>query len=183
MKNKLTFIQNTIYRMKRSYGLPIDYYQVSTHTMDVEDGDKTTTHVKTRIQRAIVLRAREFRSFVYDLAFISANKDFTTGGFFDPEDRNIIIDKNDAPVAFEPVISDYIIFQNRKYVVKEIFSFEEDYAYVFSVRRLKGAEIVRIESALSVVDFQQASSNTTVDLLIRSVKSPLTLTQALNEVP
>jgi hypothetical protein len=183
MNNKLRFIKSVIYKMKRSYGLPIDYYQASSHTLDVEDGDKVTTLIKTRIQRAVVLRAREFQSFVYDLAFISANKDFTTGGYFDPEDRRVIIDRSDVPISFEPAVDDYYIFQNRKYEVKEILSYEDDYAYIMLARRLKGAELVRIEDALSVIDLQQAASSIIVDQLERSPESVLTLTHTLGEVP
>lgn len=182
-RNKLNFIRNVIYRMKRSYGLPIDYYQMITHTMDPEDGDKVTILTKTRIHKAIVLQAREFRSFVYDLAFISANKDFTHGGFFDPEDRKVIIDVKDVPTGFVPRVDDYYIFQNRKYEVKEIFDFEDNAAYIFLARKLRGVPIVRIENTLSVLDLTQAISSETQDRLIQHVTSVLKLTQELREVP
>lgn len=183
MRTKLKFIKNVVYRLKRSYGLPIDYYQFVEHETDLEDGDKTTTLKKTYIRRAVVLRAREFRSFVYDLAFISANKDFTTGGFFDPEDRKVIIDAADVPVNFEPNIDDYYIFQNEKYEVKEVFYFENNYAYMMLVRKLRGAPIVRIESALSVLDLQQGATSEVQDKLTQHVTSVLNLTQEVKEVP
>lgn len=183
MRNKLRFIRDVVYRMKRSYGLPIDYYQLVEHEMDPESGDKTSTLTKIRVRRAIVLRAREFRSFVYDLAFISANKDFTTGGFFDPEDRRIILDRQDMPANFNPKIDDYIIFQNNKYEVSEVYEFEEDSANMFVARKIRGAPIVRIEEALSVLDLQQGVSSETQDRLTRSVTSVLTLTQTLEELP
>ena len=169
--------------MKRSYGLPIDYYQMVGHITDLEDGDKITTLTKTRIQKAVVLRAREHRSFVYDLAFISANKDFTHGGFFDPEDRKIIIDTGDMPTRFKPQVDDYFIFQNEKYEVKEVFDFENNYAYTLLARKLRGAPIVRIEDASSVLNLTQAVSSETQDRLIQHVTSVLNLTQDLKEVP
>jgi hypothetical protein len=183
MRNKLKFIRNVIYKAKRSYGLPIDYYQTVAHTMDKADGIKTTELRRVRINRAVVLRAREFRSFVYDLAFISANKDFTTGGFFDPEDRRVVIDVNDLPADFEPRIDDYFIFQDRKYEVKEKFSFENNYAYILLARHILGSPIVRIEEAVSVLNIQQSVSGITTDRLSRTVESVLNLTQTLNEVP
>jgi len=161
--------------------LPIDYYQTASHSMDVESGDKTTTYTKIRIQKAIVLRAREFRSFVYDLAYISANKDFTTGGFFDPEDRRVLIDSVDLP--FKPTIDDYYIFQNEKYEVAEIFSFEDDYAYAFLARKLGGSKIVRIEDTLSVMGLEDTASSETQDVLEREPTTALTLTHTLEEVP
>lgn len=183
MKTKLTFIKKVIYKLKRSYGLPIDYYQIVGHSLDPQTGDKVTILTKTKIRRAVVLRAREFRSFVYDLAFISANKDFTTGGYFDPEDRKIIIDPKDVPVGFEPNVDDYFIYQNVKYEIKEVFHFEEDYAYTMLARKLRGAPIVRIEEALSVMNLQQEPSSIIQDKLERTVESVLTLTQTLEENP
>lgn len=182
MRNKLRFIRDVVYRMKRSYGLPIDYYQLVEHEMDPESGNKTTTLTKTHVRKAIVLRAREFRSFVYDLAFISANKDFTTGGFFDPEDRRVILDRQDMPAGFEPKVDDYIIFQNNKYEVSELFEFEENSTDMLLVRKIRGAPIVRIEEAVSVLDLQQGVSSETQDRLTRSVTSVLTLTQEAKEV-
>lgn len=169
--------------MKRSYGLPIDYYQMVTHTMDPEDGDKITVLTRTRIHRAIVLRAREFRSFVYDLAFISANKDFTHGGFFDPEDRKILIDARDVPTEFNPQVDDYCIFQDKKYEIKEIFDFEDNAVYTFLARKLRGAPIVRIEPTLSVLNLQQGVVSKIQDRLIQQVTSVLNLTQDLKEIP
>lgn len=151
--------------------------------MDPEDGDKVTVLSKIRIRKAVVLKAREFRSFVYDLAFISANKDFTHGGFFDPEDRKIIIAAADVPKNFNPQVDDYVIFQNEKYEVKEIFHLEDNFAYGLSVRHLRGAQMVRIENALSVLNFTQEASSETEDRLIQSVVSHINFTQDLKEVP
>lgn len=169
--------------MKRSYGLPIDYYQISEHTTDPETGEKTTTLSKTHIRKAIVLRAREFRSFVYDLAYISANKDFTTGGFFDPEDRQIIIDSADVSIDFEPNVEDFFIFQNLKYEVKEVFHFENNSLYAMLARKLRGNKVVRKEETLSVLDLQHTSDNYIKDLLLRDPSSLLILTQEIKEVP
>ncbi|KKL98311.1 hypothetical protein LCGC14_1825680 [marine sediment metagenome] len=182
-RNKLNFIRKVIYRLKRSYGLPIDYYQLATHTMDPEDGDKVTTLIKTHIRRAVVLRARGFRSFVYDLAFISANKDFTEGGYFDPEDRKVIIDTRDVAIGFSPQVDDYFIFQSKKYEVKEIFDFEDNNAFIFLARRLRGALVVRTGNTLSVLDLTQTASSETQNILIQNITSVLALTQNLKEVP
>lgn len=182
MRNKLKHIRRVVYKLKRSYGLPIDYYQTVSHQTDAEVGTKVTVLLKTRIRKVIVLPAREFRSFVYDLAYISANKDFTAGGFFDPGDRRVIIDPVDLPAGVEPKIDDYYIYKNEKYEVKEV-SCWNDYAHLLLARKLKGALLVRIESALSVINLQQTATNYVQDKLDRSVESVLTLTQEVKEVP
>lgn len=182
MNTKLKFVKNNIYKMKRSYGLPISYYQLVEHEMTPDTGVKNTTLRKINISRAIVLRAREFRSFVYDLAFISANKDFTTGGFFDPEDRRIIIDASDAPINFEPNVDDFIIFQNEKHEVKEVHHFENNYAYLLLTRKLRGAIITQIMDLLTVMNLQHSVTYEIQDKLVRELKSVLNLTQEVNEV-
>lgn len=150
--------------------------------VDPVTGETVTEVTTTQIKRAVVLRAREFRSFVYDLAFISANKDFTTGGFFDPEDRKIIIDAKDLPLNFEPNVDDFCIFQNEKYEVKEVFHFEDNTAYVVLVRKVRGAPVDRTETMLSVMDLQQSVTFVLQDKLTREVGSVLELTQTLEEV-
>lgn len=183
LQNKLRFVKQVIYRMKRSYGLPVDYYQIATHDVDPSTGIKTTTLTKIKIDRAVVLRAREFRSFVYDLAYISANKDFTEGGFFDPEDRRIIIDAKDVDINFVPKTGDYIIFDNKRLDVKEVFDFEDRSSWALITRKIPGVKIVRIEEGISVLNLTQEVSSVVVDKLIRSPVSNLNITQTLTEVP
>ena len=168
--------------MKRSYGLPVDLHKIDQHTVDPETGEKTTVLGVIHINKAIILRAREFRSFVYDLAYISANKDFTTGGYFDPEDRRGFIDRRDLN-GYVPTLDDYLIFQNERWDIIEILEFESDIAFGFLLRKIRGADITRIEQTHTMLNLIQESSSTTVGLLDRSVTSSLNLTQNLKEVP
>jgi len=179
---KLRFTRRVLYKLKRSYGTPVDYYQISSHDVDPLTGNKTTVETVTHIRRAIVLRAREFRSFVYDLAYISANKDFTEGGYFDPEDRNIILDAKDFIKGFDPNPDDYLIVKNKRYDVSAIQTFEENAAFLITARKLRSGKLVRKEKALSVIGFTQTVSSVTVDKLLRSPSSSLSLTQTLIEV-
>lgn len=185
MRNKLSFVRRVIYKMKRSYGMPITYHQIlpDSHAIDPSTGAKINAYRAINIKRAIVLRAREFRSFVYDLAYISANKDFTTGAFFDPEDRKVIIDGKDVPATFNPNPEDFIVFKASQYNVSEVYSIEDGYSWMFLARRIRGAPVTRVESRMSVMDITQAVSYTIDDALTRSVVSELNLTDSLIEVP
>lgn len=168
--------------MKRSYGLPVDLHKIDQHSIDPETGEKTIVLGVIHINRAIVLRAREFRSFVYDLAFISANKDFTTGGFFDPEDRRMFLDARDLG-GYQPNIDDYFIFQNERYNITDIQHFENDVAYGFLLRKIRGSEVVRIVKTLNVLNLTQEASYYIEGLLNRNVETVLNITQELIEVP
>jgi hypothetical protein len=157
--------------------LPLDYYIITGHDVDPETGEKVTVESVTKVRKAIVLRAREFTSFVYDLAYISANKDFTQGGFFDPEDRRIILEAKEIP-NIEPKVRDYVVFQNERYTIKDIFHLENDYGWIILVRKLRGAPVTFAQNLLSVMDLTDNVTNETVDQLTRSVESVLTLTHS-----
>ena len=163
-------------------GLPIDYHIIDQSQVDVETGEKQITLSVINIKKAVVLRAREFRSFVYDLAYISANKDFTTGGFFDPEDRRVILQASDLN-GHNPQVWDYIIFQNDKYDIKEIFEFENNFAFDLLARKVRGQVISRMVTTHSGLLFDQDTSFETLDKLDRSVVSNLDFTQTLEENP
>jgi hypothetical protein len=180
--SKLKHIKQTLYRLKQRMGLPLYYHVIDEHDTDPDTGNKTTVLSVINIKKAVVLRAREFRSFVYDLAFISANKDFTTGGFFDPEDRRAIFEAKDLE-GHNPQIWDYFIFQNKRYDVKEVFELENDFGFVVMARMLRGQEITRIMTEHSGLILEQSVNYQIVNQLERSPISTLNLTQTLVENP
>lgn len=180
-QTKLNFLKRSVYKLKRSYGVPVQYYQVPSHDIVPETGVKTTGSTLINVSRAVVLRSRQFRSFVYDLAYISANKDFTEGGFFDPEDRRVLFDKKDLK-GITPTADDYMIINNSRYDVKEVLSFEEDSAFICLARKIRGGVIVRDETTLSVLNLTQTVSVIKGSNLEQNVISELDLTQELLEV-
>ena len=182
MRTKLKFIKNVIYKLERSYGRAVDFHIVDQHQTDPVTGNKTSVLQVIKINRAVILRARESRSFVYDLAYISANKDFTTGGFFDPEDRRIII-RSEYLNGHVPEIDDYIVVDNKEYNIIEIFKHCNTYAYEFLTKRVKGSLLVRIVGEFNVLTLQQSAEAELVGRLERSLTSELDFSQDLKEVP
>lgn len=180
--SKLRHIRRAIYRLKQRMGMPIDYHVIDQSQVDVETGEKQISTSVIHVKKAVVLRAREFRSFVYDLAFISANKDFTTGGFFDPEDRRVIIQASDLN-GHNPQIWDYFIFQDDKYDVKEVIEFENDFAFSFLARKVRGQVISRMVSEHNGLLLTQSVDYEVVDRLDRHVTSHIEFTQTLEENP
>ena len=159
-RNRLRFIRRVVYRLKRTYGLPVDIYSVTVGASDLETGEKDLTYNKISVRRAIVQPARYHRDFVYDLSFISANKDFTTGGFFDTGDRRIVLDAVDLPAGWEPNINMYVIFKNKRYDIKSYYEYEDAMGYVLVTRETKGQDLVRLETAISVLTLQQTAEVT-----------------------
>lgn len=180
--SQLKHIKNTVYRLKQRMGLPIAYHVVDNSTVNVETGEKDVIIRVINIKKAVVLNAREYRTFVYDIAYLSANKDFTTGGFFDPEDRHVILQASDLE-GHNPQIWDYVVFQNVRYDIKEIKESENNYGYEITIRKIRGQRITRIVTRLSGLILTDEASAIVVDRLIRDASNRIDLSHTLVENP
>jgi hypothetical protein len=181
MANALGFMKQVAYRFKMRYGLPAYVYEVASHSSNPESGAKSTVLGVRFISKCCILSQSEARKFVYDLAFISANKDFTTGGFFDPQDRQVFIDADDLP-DYVPQVGDFIYCQQKMYMVKDVDD-TLGFIYRLTAKRIKGGPIVHAANAHSALLLEGTASNSLQDRLTRSVSSVLVLTQTLTEVP
>ncbi len=157
-RNRLRFVKRTIYRLKRSYGVPLDLYTQTLGDTDTRTGEKTISYTKAHIRKAIVQPARTHREFVYDLAYISANKDFTTGGFFDASDRRVILDRSDLPADWVMNNDQFVIFDNRRFDVKSYYEFETNTGYILVLRESVGQKIVRLEEGTSILTLQDSAA-------------------------
>ncbi len=122
MANSL--VNDIIYTLKRDYGCSLELYIVKTVTPNLDTGRSTSDIRKVKINRAPVL------------SFIAANKNFTYGGLFGTSTRLIMIDTEDLPVDYEYFEDQYIIFENRRYNMKEMARYDGGYA--FTVEEVKG---------------------------------------------
>ena len=154
--SKLRFINRTLYRLKRSYGTPVDLYKF-TSTTDINTGEITETFTVKKIRRALVEPTREMRSFVYDLAYISANKDFTMGGFFDPSDRIVVVDrKRDIPSDWGDLnLNQFFMIKNKRYDIKSLQEYENNSALVFICRETQGQVLTHMATVISVMSLSQ----------------------------
>jgi len=140
-RKETRLIRRVFYRLKRDYGFPIRLYKIIDVTLDLEAGTKTRRVRCKSILRAVFVTARLFRSFVYDLSYIAVNKNFVSGGFFDANDRVILIDWQDTR-DFEVELDDYIIYDDKHYLVTGVRVFENDAGYLVKVRGVTGAEVI-----------------------------------------
>jgi hypothetical protein len=130
-------IQNTLYQLKRRFGGTIAVYQIGDATVDLETGVKTIPQDVLYIRRAVILPAKVAREVTQTLSVISANKKFVYGGTYDTATRLFIIDHKDAP-NLKLKESDYIVYKERRYEVKDFQEFEFDAAWVVTGRAVEG---------------------------------------------
>lgn len=140
MQNNLREISKILYRLKRQYGLRLDYYRTSLLEQDVETGETLREYSKTTILRAIVLPASLDRDFVYDLTYIAANNNFVTGAFFDITKRKILLDGND--IALDPNLNDHVEFDGQRYEIAQIHPTAQRRAFILVVQGLSNSETV-----------------------------------------
>lgn len=131
-----------LYRLRRNYGIPIAYIRPTTATHNVETGAISRSFQQINIKRAIVLPTTQIRDFVYDLAYIAANKNFSSGGLFEKSNRTIIIDARDFPKTFEPDLNDHIEFDSQRWEIVKISRAEDRRGYIFTVQATDDGTLV-----------------------------------------
>lgn len=131
-------IRRVLYALKRQYGGRIDVHKLGESATDVRTGRKQQTVTVTRIERAIVLPGHTARKAIRGISLISANKMMVTGGTYDSQKRDFIIDRRDAPNLSALTADDWIVYQGRKYQVAEVDAFEFDAAWVVTAKELVG---------------------------------------------
>ena len=137
--NRLRQTRNLISKMKRNFGSGVVFRRYTINEQNVTTGKIDKVSVDTNIRRAIVLPIREIRKFIYDISYLAANKNFTYGGFFDVNDRVIIIDKKD--LLLTPTLNDHVIVDGLLYKLKT-FTTTEGYAgYVLVVETISSEEV------------------------------------------
>lgn len=101
LQNRLRQIRLVVYALKRAYGAKIYFYRQASITQNVKTGVIDRVQTKYSVNKAIILPSKMTRDFTYDLSFIAANKNFTYGALFDPEQRTIIVDARDLASGFQ----------------------------------------------------------------------------------
>jgi len=134
------FIRKTLYSLKRQYGNKVDLYKLINAETDYQTGVKTVDKSAITIRKCIVLPVKIAREAIQTIAHISANKMFVYGGSYDAGTRMFIIDARDLPIDYEIVNDDWLIYNNRRYEIKNIEEFEQHTAWVIVAKEVKGVK-------------------------------------------
>ena len=153
-------MRQALYQMKKDYGAPIDIYKLISSETDVRTGEKIVNKSVTHVRRAVVVPAKKDRGGKQTISVISANKEMVTGGHYDLNQRQFIIDRRDVPAMPELTADDWIVYNRRKYQVVTVESFEVDAGWVVAARELVGEipEVVYELRAESCLELQDAAA-------------------------
>lgn len=153
-------IRQTIYKLKRLYGGTVFVYKQGNKTVDTRTGEITWTGRQSYcIPRAIILPVKIDRQQTQTISMISADKQFVYGGTYDRGARWFYIDPRDLPRGYEIKMDDWIVYDNKKYEIKQAKDNEFD-----SLWEVLGVELIGVVpeqvhnlTAYNIVDFQQSA--------------------------
>jgi len=133
-----SFIWRTLYSLKRQYGGPVDVYKLLSAGTDYKTGVKTSSKSVVSIRRCIVLPVKIQREAIRSIAHLSANKMFSMGGTFDAGVRIFVIDRRDVPKDFEIAQDDWLVYDARRYEIKDLQELEQRTAWIITGKEVKG---------------------------------------------
>ena len=145
MRNNLRQIELILYRLKREYGLPIAVRHPIQNDSDAQTGKITRTYEVYKITRAICLPTDMMRTFVYDLTYVAANKNFAYGGLFDKNTKVFIFSKKDLKkdgVMLDFGTADDLVCKTRKYDIISIDETEDNTSYLVKAKMLDSSTII-----------------------------------------
>jgi len=139
--SNLRQIKNILYQLKKDWGIAMDLRN-QTSVVDRKTGMTQKSYVSLSVRRGILLPVKLTPSFVYDLSFIAANKNFTYGGLFGAGSRVVIVDGSDVPSTFTIKEDTQLIIAKAVYSVKNVETLVNKLGYLLTVTTLSNLENV-----------------------------------------
>jgi len=139
--SNLRQIKNILYQLKKDWGIAMDLRN-QTSVVDRKTGMTQKSYVGISVRRGILLPVKLTPSFVYDLSFIAANKNFTYGGLFGAGSRVVIVDGSDVPSTFTVKEDTQLIIAKAVYSVKNVETLVNKLGYLLTVTTLSNLENV-----------------------------------------
>jgi hypothetical protein len=133
-------IKNIIYQLKKDYGTRMSLRNPTSSDQDRKTGTVLVSYQILKIRRGIWLPEKLVPSFVYDLSFIAANKNFTYGGLFGAGSRVVIVDGKDVPSTFIIKEDTQLVIDKVVYSIKNVDQIVNRLGYLLTVTTLSSLE-------------------------------------------
>lgn len=119
---RATFIDRTIKSLTRQFGRTVVYKNETVRSRNTQTG-AFSREFEVASAKSLIMPANSQRDVIYDLSFIAANKNFTYGGAFDKELKEVTVRKALLPQGFEITLRTLIYINNRAHMIRSV---EED---------------------------------------------------------
>ena len=133
-------IKNILYQLKRDFPSSLRLRNLIDASSNKKTGVITRHYSTLEIRRGILLPTMMTPSFIYDLSFIAANKNFTYGGLFGSRTRLIIIDGKDVPSSFTIKEDTQVLLDDQVFLTKKVEKLVNGLGYLLTVSSLSNAE-------------------------------------------
>lgn len=142
-----------IYALKRKFPQIVDIYRTVGDVTNFKTGVMSVSSVqKVNVRRAILVPSSGKRGFSYDQSYVTANRNFTLGGWYDHKLRKIIVSRRDVPSSFKLDMNIYFIFQGRAWKVKDLQEIDVDESILFTLDGLETQVYNNLINAPNIVD-------------------------------
>ena len=126
MRPRQRAIKGFIQRWKRRHGQAVTFTKTTANSsINTTTWARTENETDVVIKKAVVFSpAKRQRDFVYDLAYIAAQKNFTEGGFFDHEIISVVFLASDIPSISDINMSDKFTIGTREFEIMNVSDYE-----------------------------------------------------------
>ena len=146
MRNNYHEVTKAIYNLKRTLSKTVVVQKILETTRDTKTGSRTRAMLNHRVRRAVVGDTSILKKFIYDLAYIATNKNFTTGALFDQYDTLFIIDGKDLPKGLSIDHDSRLVLESQLYEIKSFTMTPDKNSYVIHGRALTQYESFELVS-------------------------------------
>ena len=157
MKN-LPNHKKIMYALKRGYGERIVFHRLLNDVTDVTTGKTVRRFEALELHKVPILPNTLDRSFVYDLDYIQAGRNFTKGAFFDRDSRKVVIDARSLPKHFVPNLNDFVVIRGKRHMVTVIEELEKISAYLLTVTTVENQAREKWVFLKTCIDFDASVS-------------------------
>jgi hypothetical protein len=120
----LGHITNAVYMLKHLYPTPVVLLTIDSSEVDATTGSRNLVKSWYHVRKAVVLTIEMKQKFIYDLAYVAANKNFTQGGWFNEDIRHVLIDQKDiGNIAIKAQM--YCLIENQVYRIDAVERFSD----------------------------------------------------------
>jgi len=147
----MNFVSNTIYALKKQFGVTVRIYFPDTNTTNYQTGVLTRTYKQKDI-KAILLPKRRSMMMFHRLM----SQGFKHGGQLDIDSKTILIDR--ADLTENLTTKHHIEFNSQRYEIKEVMVSEDNKAYILTLTGTSGAPLIDSTLVQNSVTFTQVAS-------------------------
>src|SRR5690606_12346730 len=132
--NQLKFVQQTLYALKREYGVAGDLYNVTSDTVDPETGVRTWVREKHHIKKLILLPTNVTVQMFIAGGFIRPDPSFPSAGR-EVTDAFAVVEQKDLDV--EVTKDFYVVINHKRYNIASINEIEQNIGLLIGLKRVK----------------------------------------------